>query len=356
MAEDLGEKTEQPTGRRRLEARRRGQVARSLNLSAFVLLAAGSLLIYFFGDAVMQSLYVVVRNALSPESLGRELDHESIKREALFAGLETLRVMGPILGIMAIVAAVEQIVQVGWFISLEPLTPKLSKFNPVTGLKRLFSKRSVVKGAIDVLKLAIIASVAYAVVGSDYRTIVALPLLTAGGAFVVTAQLVVRLVVWTLVVLLVIGLVDWLYQRWQQTEDLKMTKQEVKDERKSTEGDLETKARRMKLAREIIRQKLRTEVPKADVVVTNPTHFAVALRYDEDTMSAPRVVAKGGDYLALQIRLIAAANGVPIIERPALARALYHNVEVGREVPAEQYEAVAELLAYVYRLEGRMAS
>jgi len=150
--------------------------------------------------------------------------------------------------------------------------------------------------------------------------------------------------------------VDLLYQRWQHTEDLKMTKQQVKDERRSSEGDPEVKSRRFQMAREIIRQRLGAAVPEADVVVTNPTHFAAALKYDSDEMAAPRLVAKGADHLAMQIRLIAVAHGVPIVERPPLARALYRNVEVGQEVPSDLYEAVAEVLAYVYRLEGRAAS
>ncbi|MEC9374435.1 MAG: EscU/YscU/HrcU family type III secretion system export apparatus switch protein, partial [Planctomycetota bacterium] len=176
------------------------------------------------------------------------------------------------------------------------------------------------------------------------------------GALVESARIMMDLIIWTLLALILIGVIDRAYQKWQHTKDLRMTKQEVKEERKSTEGDLAMKARRLRFGRELIRQQIAANVPKADVVVTNPTHFAVALKYDSDSMRAPRVIAKGADQLAIQIRLVAVRHSIPIVERPPLARALYHNVEVGREIPADLYEAVAELLAYVYRLEGRMAS
>jgi flagellar biosynthetic protein FlhB len=151
--------------------------------------------------------------------------------------------------------------------------------------------------------------------------------------------------------MLIIGVADYMYQRWQYTQDLKMTRHEVTDERKSMEGDPEIKARRFRMARQMALQRVNQAVPKADVIVTNPTHFSVALRYDAETMAAPRVVAKGVDFLAMRIRQIAMTHGVPIVERPPLARALYYGVEVGRDVPAEHYQAVAELLAYVYRLD-----
>jgi len=160
------------------------------------------------------------------------------------------------------------------------------------------------------------------------------------------------LALWLAVILLLIGIIDWLYQRWQHKEDLKMTKQQVKDERRSMEGDPQVKGRRLRMMRDILVQQIQANVPVADVVVTNPTHFAVALRYDTETMRAPRVVAKGGDYMAQRIRLVAASAGVPIIERPPLARGLYFGTEVGQEISPVYYEAVAEILAYVYRLDN----
>jgi flagellar biosynthetic protein FlhB len=182
-----------------------------------------------------------------------------------------------------------------------------------------------------------------------------LPSLAAGAALFMAAKLALELVLWLLPLYLSIGLIDYMYQRWQHTRDLRMTRQEVQDERRSSEGDPEVKRRRLRMAYEIALHRIRTEVPRADVVVTNPTHFAVALRYDAATMAAPRVTAKGADLMAFRVRETAAANSVPVVERAPLARALYWGVDVGREVRPEHYEAVAEVLAYVYRAAGRAA-
>jgi flagellar biosynthetic protein FlhB len=182
--------------------------------------------------------------------------------------------------------------------------------------------------------------------------IVGLPALDATQGLMVIARMLLALAIWLAAILLLIGLIDWLYQRWQHTQDLRMTRQQVKDERRSMEGDPQIKGRRFRMMREILMQQIQQQVPLADVVVTNPTHFAVALRYDADKMRAPRVVAKGADYMAQRIRLVAAGAGVPIIERPPLARGLYYGVDVGHDISSEYYEAVAEILAYVYRLEG----
>jgi len=174
-------------------------------------------------------------------------------------------------------------------------------------------------------------------------------------AVVLGLRAIVELMVWMLVALLIIGFADLKYQKWQHRHDNKMTKQEVKEEQKSMDGDPEMKQRRSRVAREIAMQRVQQDVPSADVVVTNPTHFSVALKYDSNTMAAPEVIAKGADYVALRIREVARVHGVPVIERPPLARALYRGVEVGQAVSPEHYEAVAEVLAYVYRIDGRQA-
>jgi flagellar biosynthetic protein FlhB len=356
MAEDLGERTEQPTGRRLIEARRKGQVARSANLSAFIVLAAGVALLYYFGDMLIRGMFVATRRALHPDTLAEALTPDTVFPTLMFSGVEAARMIAPILLIMMVVSIVEQIYQVGWFISTESLKPNWGRFNPVAGVKRLFSKRTAVKTMVDTLKLGVIVAVGLKVVSDDLDAILALPALTAVGAFREAGEILARLVIWILVILLIVGVADRMYQKWQHTQDLKMTKKEVQDERKTVEGDPHIKARRFRVAREMLKQNIRGNVPQADVVVTNPTHFAVAIKYDAATMNAPRVLAKGVDQLAIHIRLVAARAGVPIVERPPLARALYWGVEVGQEIPAEQFEAVAEVLAYVYRLEGRMAS
>ena len=252
----------------------------------------------------------------------------------------------------ALVAGIAQFLQVGWVLTTKPLKPNFGKLNPISGVKRLFSKRSLMKSILNSVKLVFVLAVAYAVIAGFVPKIIGLPALGAMQGMMLIARMLLALAIWLAAVLLVIGLIDWLYQKWQHAEDLKMTKQQVKDERRSMEGDPQIKGRRLRMMRDIVLQQIQANVPLADVVVTNPTHFAVALRYDAETMNAPRVVAKGADYMAQRIRLVAAASGVPIIERPPLARGLYFGAEPGQEISSEYYEAVAEILAYVYRLEG----
>lgn len=354
MAEDLGEKTEDPTPKRLSEAREHGEVVRSADLSAAVVLTGSGVLLYFFGGELMGGMGSYMRLALEPESLALGGRTEAIDSALRLAASVSLRLLTPVMLIMALIAWADQLAQVGWNFTMDPLTPKFTRLSPLKGIKNIFSRRSLVKGLVNVVKLIVIAIVAMMVIGSDKDRIIALPALTAAGGMLLILRLIVELGLWVLVILIVIGAIDRAYQAWQYTHDHRMTKQEVKEERKSSEGDPETKSRRMRLAREIARQRLKSAVPKADVIVTNPTHYAVAIKYDHATMGAPRVVAKGADHLAIQIRLLAAAHQVPIIERKELARALYRAVEVGQEVPADLYEAVAEVLAYVYRLEGRL--
>ncbi len=353
MADDLGEKTEDPTSKRLADAREKGQIARSADLSAAVLLSFAAIIMFLLGPGLFDGLGAYMRTALDPGSLGRGLTPAPLRESVNLALAVGGRLLLPILLIMAVAAWIEQVAQVGWNFTLEPLSPKIDRLSPIKGVKNIFSRKSVVKAIVNIGKLVLIAAVAMLVIQSHKPRIVALPALTPGGAALVAVRLIIELALWILAVLLFIGFIDRAYQVWQHKHDLRMTKHEVKDERKSTEGDAETKARRQRIAREIMRQRLRGDVPKADVIVTNPTHFAVAIKYDAESMSAPKVLAKGADHMAMQIRLIASGAGVPIVERPALARALYRSADVGREIPVEWYEAVAEVLAYVYRLDGR---
>lgn len=355
MAEDLGEKTEEPTPKRLSEARSEGRVAKSADLTAAVLLSFAVLLLTLYSRTLFFTAQAILREALS-SSLASDATVEGALEFAAFAFVRAGALVAPALLLVAAGALVVQYLQVGWLLTLKPLKPKLSQLNVVNGFKKLFNKRSAVKLAVNLAKLAVVGTLAWVVASGAWPSVVALPTLHTKAALVEALRILLRLAIWLLVAMFVIGVIDFIYQKWQHRQDLKMTKQEVKDERKASEGDTETKGRRLKMARDLLLQRLQVDVPRADVVVTNPTHFAVALRYDAQTMRAPRVLAKGADHVAIRIRLIAAAHRVPIVERPPLARALYYAVEPGQEVPVEHYEAVAEVLAYVYRLEGRAAS
>jgi flagellar biosynthetic protein FlhB len=356
MAEDLGERTEQPTDRRIAEAREKGQAARSTDLSAAVVLSAVVLAVIVFARHAFDGVGHLLRHSLSESSFGEGYSPGTLLPEITLSFAQAARVAAPIMLLLAAVALIGALAQVGWHISPNALQPKWGRLNIFNNFRNILGKRSAVKGALDLLKFSLVAGVAVFIVRGQHREVLALANLDLAAGFLRAADLVRELALWVLAILIVLGLIDFRYQRWQHREDLKMTRQEVKEERRSTEGDLEVKARRLRMGRQIAMQRLHSTVPKADVVVTNPTHYAVALKYDAETGArAPKVIAKGADYLALKMRYLAAAAAVPIVERPPLARALYHEVPVGREIHPQHYEAVAEVLAYVYRLNERHA-
>jgi len=350
MAEDLGERTEAPSARKLSQARQRGNIAKSQELSSAVDLFAAVLLVAYFGDSFLDGMGSMLRASLGGTAPGSGPTVEGLDQLLVWSFSRGARAAAPIAACVVAVIYAVQLAQVRWLFTLEPLQPKLDKLNPLTGLTRLFGRRNLVKTGLGAVKMIILATVAAGVASRRAPELVALPVLDVLPAFRRLGEILFEVAGWMLLAMLVLGAADYLYQRWQHTEDLKMTKQEVKDERKSGEGDPEVKGRRIRMARQMIMDQMRSAVPRADVVVTNPTHFSVALRYEPEKMAAPRVVAKGADYMAFRIRELAVAHGVPIVEKPALARALFARVEVGREVDPELYEAVAEVLAYVYRL------
>ncbi len=355
MAEDMGNRTEQPTARRRSETRGRGQVAKSHDLGSAIDTAGGFLLLLFLGAPLTGSLAGITRHLLDSRVSGLGLHESEVGDYFAWAGAQAALAIAPFLVVLVLVSALAQFVQVGWLFTFYPLKPKFEKLSPIGGLKRLFSKRSLIKTGLNIVKLLVCGFVAVQVIRGHFQAAVALPLLEVMPATALIVNILINLAVWLLVLMLILGILDFVYQRWQQTQDIRMTKQEIKDEHRSMEGDMETKGRRLRMARQMLMQRVRQSVPTADVIVTNPTHYAVALKYDSVKMGAPRVVAKGADELAFRIREIASAHGVPIVEKPPLARALYHDVPIGREVSPQFYEAVAEVLAYVYRLASKAA-
>lgn len=357
MAEDLGERTEAPSDRKRGEARDKGQIARSPELSATLDLIGAVVLVIYFGGDLLGNLANLTRAVLSSTAPGSALENgvEGVPQLLGWALLRAVASAAPIVALMFVIVFLVQLSQVRFLFTLEPLQPKLERLNPIKGFGRLFSRRNLLKSGIAAVKLLIIAAVVVYLTAQRFQMLASLPALELIPAFHTMGRVLLDIVVWMLLLMLVIGVADYMYQRWQHTEDLKMTKQEVKDERKSSEGDADVKGRRIRMARQMIMEQMRKAVPTADVIVTNPTHFSVALKYDDD-MAAPKVIAKGADFMAFRIREIAAANGVPIVEKPALARALYAKVQVGEEVRPEFYQAVAEVLAYVYRLNQHAAA
>ena len=352
MAAYADEKTEPPTPRRRLEARRRGQVARSQDLSAAVLLLAGFLTLGFMGPGIWHTLLAVTRAGLTGDSAVRTDD---VLQFAGAAVLEVLKWLAPFLLILMFATVATLIAQIGLLLTGQPLIPSLAKINPLNGIKRLFSVRSVMLGVINFGKLLVVGAVAYLTMSGSADAIIYAFTFGAVEVLGLGSTLMFRTAMRLSAALLILALLDFAWQRYRHERDLRMTKEEVKDELRSMEGDPQIKRRRREVQLRLALQRMRKDVPTADVVVTNPTHVAVAIRYEAETMVAPKVVAKGADLVALRIRQIAAEFGIPIVQRPPLARALYESVDVGQYVPERLYQAIAEILAYVYELTGRSA-
>ena len=350
MPADFGEKTEPATPRRREDARKQGQVARSQDLAAATLLFVGFVVMDLLGPRLWQSLLTVTRTALTPES-PTCLDDNLPYVTAM--AMEIARRLAPLLLIPFLAILLVLLAQVGWLFTFKPLIPAFSKINPLNGFKRLFSARMLMMAVTNIGKVVIVAAVGYLTLAGSAAAIIYAFTLEFGDMFRLAAALMFKLGIRLSGALLVLALLDLAWQRYRHERDLRMTKEEVKDEFRSMEGDPKVKQRRRNVQLQLAVQRLRRDVPTADVVVSNPTHVAVAIRYDSARMTAPKVVAKGADHLALRIRQIAAEFGIPVVQRPPLARALYADVEVGESIPERFYRAVAEILAYVYELTGR---
>jgi len=352
--DDLGERTEAPSSKKLSESRQKGQVPKSQDLAGAFSLFGGLIVFLVFGSTIMQLFARVMRKMLGGEIASDIRSVDSIYEASKIVIYDTFVTIAPVMVIIAIVAYVGNFMQVGWLVTLEPLQPKLNKLSPLSGIKRIFGVRGLVKTVVNTIKLVVMILVSYLVISADIDAIAVLPKLTPLAGLMAILRMIFQLAIILAILLLFIAMIDYFYQRFQHNKDLRMSKQEVKDERKTMEGDPMLKGRRRQMAREIVMQQIGASVPDADVIVTNPTHFSVAIKYDPENMGAPRVTAKGADLIAFRIRQIARQNKVPIVERPPLARALYWGIEVGQEISLEHYEAVAELLAFVYRIDGRM--
>lgn len=345
-----GEKTEQPTSKKRTDARKKGQVAKSQELNAAFVLLAGFLGLrvlweYIYGNIAGYATHVLSNLA---QSTTTEAISEIFLGIMLLLGKTALPIM---LGIMIFGLAVN-FYQVGFMITTEPLGFKLDKLNPINGFGRIFSKRSIVELLKSVFKIIIIGFFLYLFLKDEIPYMPYFIYYDLAHSMTEIADKIFTMAFQVIAVIFVLAVADYAYQQWQMTQDLMMTKQEVKDEYKQTEGDPQIKGKIKQKQRQMAMQRMMQEVPKADVIVTNPTHLAVALMY-QPGMVSPVVLAKGQDLVAERIKNIARENRIMIVENKPLARALYEAVEVGETVPQELYKAVAEVLAYVYKLKNK---
>ncbi len=344
------EKTEPATPKKREEARKKGQVAHSREIPSVMVLLSAMTVFFFGGSWMFNQLGDVMRNVLTQlflSDFGISTAHMLLWE--LFQRIFIILI--PLLAVVALAGIFSNVSQSGFMLTGEPLTPKFNKLNPINGIKRLFSLRSFVESTKAVVKVLVIGSMAYAMLRKDMDQIPALVSLPLHEILTFMGHSALKLGYYTCLVLIILAAVDLLFQRWQHERDLRMTKQEVKDEYRQREGDPMVRSRIRAVQREMAMRRMMDAVPDATVVITNPTHLAVALKFERD-MQAPQVVAKGAGLVAQRIKNVATENDVPIIEQKPLARALYKTVEIDQYIPGELYHAVAEILAYVYRLKG----
>jgi flagellar biosynthetic protein FlhB len=349
MAEEMGDKTEAPTPRRRQEARDEGQVAHSRDLSAACILLGGLMLLKWQGGSVIEALRLILGYSMSTRSL-LDLAPLSAGHQLTWALLTAGRALFPLAAGLIVIAVVANFLQVGFMMNFERLMPRWSALNPLNNIGRLFKGPGLMNMLMSVLKLVLVAMTGYSAVHGRLGLIFTSQRLYFMQSFALGATVLYEIALRVSVLLLVLALIDYGYQRFQFERDLRMSKQEIKEEMRSMDGDPKIKQRRRQVALQLATKALKKTVPKADVVVTNPTTFAIALKYDATSMRAPRVIAKGRDLMAARIREIAVEHGIPILERKPLARALYKMVNIGQEIPEEFYATVAEILAYVYDL------
>lgn len=351
--EDMGDKTEAPTPRRRQEARERGQVPKSTDLTAAIAMLGAMVLLNWLAPGMTKTLAMLMTQLLSYDGP----DATSVEGFAAWttmAGKAFISVFLPIGAGLMLVTILSLVGQVGLMLTFHPLMPSLSKLNPLNGLGRIFSMDSVMRLFTSVFKVGVIGAVAYITIRNRIDLLANIAEMEFWALASGVGEMIIMLGIRLAIVLLILAIIDYCYQRYRHEKNLKMTKQEIKEEMRRMEGDPLVAERRRRVARQLAMQRIQSAVPKADVIVTNPTHYAVAIQYDSTTMTAPKVVAKGADFLAQRIREIAIEHNVPIVQRKPLAQALYRTVDVGQEIPPSLYKAVAEILAYVYELNGEV--
>ncbi len=346
------QKTEAPTPRKIQEARKKGQVPKSRDFSAAVILLSALATIAFLKDTIISSMQNLLVDYFS-NSLTIDLPAENLP-DYLFGFLVRMNlILLPVFIIVVIAAVAANVVQTGIIFAPQALEPKLERLNPVEGFKRIFSRRSLFELVKNLLKIVIVTAAAYFIVKSRLAEMLLMYFKTPAQLLDLIANIMLAISFAGGGVFFVIAVFDLLFQIYEHIKNLRMSKQEVKDEYKQTEGDPMVKSWLRRRQRELVMNAIRQEVPKATVVITNPTHVAVAVKYDEQQMGAPVLTAKGAGELVQVMKKLARLNNVPVVENPPVARALYHNVDLGHEIPVELYQAIAEIIAMVYKLKGQ---
>lgn len=350
------DKTEEPTSKKLNDARKEGQVARSKELTTAAGLATLFIMLKLFSGYIgNQFIKVYLKTFNNIDKISGDEFTILTAQEVLSDAIITIIVTClPVFAATVLISFVVVLYQVKWKVSGKIIKPKFSKMNPVNGIKKIFTKDKIVELLVEVVKIAVIGFVAYSTLKNDWKTLLVLYDMSLEQAVILIGNLVIDLGLKISLIFLVIGFGDLIYQKLKFKKDMRMTKQEVKDEFKNSEGDPQIKSKIRAKMREVSMRRMMQALPTADVVITNPTHFAAAIKYDRETAEAPVLLAKGADFLAQKIKEVAKENNIEIVENKPLARMLYYNVEVGAEIPPELYQMTAEVLAYVYGLKNKV--
>lgn len=349
-----GEKTEKATQKKRLDSRKKGQVLKSQDVTSAILLLSIFMFLLFGAASMRDHFFNFFYHSFTKFVSMTQYDIDTVMIIYTDVLLEMAFVLLPIMLIAVVAAIAANLLQFGILFTAEPLKMDLKKIDPIKGLKRIFSIRAIVELMKSVLKISFIGSVTFIIVYTNIHKVLGLAFKSPWDIMTTVGQLAVMMGIIASFVLLFISILDFLYQKYDYEKNLKMSKQDIKDEHKNTEGDPQIKSRIKQRQREMAMRRMMQEVPNADVVITNPTHYAIAIKYDDGKMDAPIIVAKGVDFVAQKIKLIATEHEIVTVENRPLARSLYDQVEIGDRVPEEFFKAIAEILAYVYRIQRKI--
>ncbi|WP_047981257.1 flagellar biosynthesis protein FlhB [Ornithinibacillus contaminans] len=348
-----GEKTEKATPKKRSDERKKGRVAKSQDINTAFLLLFVLILMAVFGSFMKDNMLALYQHSFT-EYINWELTENNIFQLFTEATIELVKIIAPVLVIALIIGVASNLMQIGFLFTTEPLKFDLKKIDPIQGAKRIFSMRALVELLKSFLKIVVIGSITFMVIWIFKDDMLMTAFKNAENALAFFGRTTLIMGISATIALLFLAVFDYAYQRYDFEKNMRMSKQDIKDEYKNIEGDPFIKSKIKEKQRQIAMRRMMSEIPNADVVITNPTHYAIAIKYDEDKASAPYVVGKGVDHIAFKIREIAKANNVMTVENRPLARSLYASVEIGEAIPEEFYQAVAEVLAYVYRMEKKV--
>jgi flagellar biosynthetic protein FlhB len=352
MAEDQGERTEEATQQRREDFRKKGQVAFSKELSSTLMMAFSAVAIFILSKFYLENIVESFKFNLGLDMVAAVRGGD-VFTALRMTGEKIAFLLLPVFGIALLIGIGSQVLQTGFLQVEDALNPKIEKLNPIDGLKRLFSLKNLVEGIKSLLKLILVFGIVYLVMKSEVFKIPQLLEFSVQQLFHYLGQVSVKLLSSIAIAMTVLTIADYFFQRWDLEKKMMMTKQEVKEENKSREGDPLIKARIRRVQREMSNRRMMQKVPTADVIITNPTHIAVALKYDEN-LPAPQLIAKGADLIAEKIKALAKENNIPIVENKPLARTIFKTMKLGQVIPRELFVAVAEVLSYVYKLKKRV--